>query len=202
MNVVGIVLISSFILFLLLLVVAILNWHSEFHHKVLEWVTFHKLITTLVLFTTLIAVIMYTYETQKLRYEMIRQNCLSLVPLLDFVPPPRKDSKFTVTNKGRGPALNIIMITWMNAKFSICTEQDVGSALPVGGKYTFSNFNEIDSSMLKARLKNASNFIDMIASRRNNLLLLSYNDLSNKRYFTILNGSGTELNQVLEFGEL
>lgn len=163
------------------------------------WSNFWSIFSNGVLSATLIVVAYYTFETYQIRKAAVNQYNHSFRPILVFnASKPR----YTVTNKGSGPALNSCLIMWDGKKFKITSDMTVPGVITASETYLFNNQMEINLTGIKEKLPAFVSLINRIASSNHALFCLVYRDLAGNRFYSIVNGSGADYDAVFEHGEV
>ena len=145
----------------------------------------------------------YTNHTKGILDETKRSSQLSQQPLLDFWA--EYDDPFKFENKGTGPALNIVLMQgYATGEMFYSAEKDILSALSVGKTTGVKKANLIKANKdeIIKKVSYASDLITELSEKDNNWLCLIYEDVFKNKFATIINGTGNEYYEMIEFKKI
>jgi len=152
----------------------------------------------IILAITLLVLIFYTYYTKQLVSEAIKNNQISLRPLLGLIT--EYETPFKFLNTGRGPALK----GDKNGKMFLVKQDSVVGGLAVNGigLIPYADVQETDKEKIIQRLPYASDFIAEISKKENGYIAIIYEDMFGDHFASIHNGEGNEFSKAMEFKEI
>lgn len=164
-----------------------------------------QLISVGILFLTLVAVIFYTYETNKLRKETFRQTELQLRPCITM-RKSGEDKKAVAMNIGHSPALNI-EIEDINIKNQVISFQRRNLLKPDKDRMVKIIKKNIENPKEERKIEKIIN--DFPFFNKNDLpeghyqLTIKYKNIENKKYRSILKiHCDTRIIELLKTGKL